>query len=364
VTAAPVGQAEWAVPRERGWFGLVAAMAIAAGISSVAAWPPSLALPALGVQWLVPVPWFGTLVLVALAAAAVAAWARGGRWSPAVLSVVAVAVWLWRGTPPGPVGALATGWALLVAAAFGVGCLQESATPFLSRALPAVALAGLLGLVGVERTEGGVAGVARLHEQTVAMARDARLAAWSSRRSSPAWRAVVERVPAVGVLGDRVALGLAEAPSLTPLLPALLVLETLAALALAWALWHRLARVRLGPPLAALSEFRVADQLVWGLVAGATCVLLPSLSGWRVAGVNLMVVVGALFALRGLGVFLWWLPDRWAMIPLVVLLVSVSLLGPVLVLATLAALALGLGLGDTWWDFRGAPRAWPPAPHP
>lgn len=368
MTSATDGRAGSAAPRERGWRRLVLAVAAAAAVSAVSAWPPSLALVALGVYWLLPVSSFGALVLVGVAACAVAAWARGGRLSPAVLASVAVAVWVWRGAPAGPMGALTTGWALLAAGAFGVWCLRESATPYLGRALPALAMTVALALVGlVWATTGrpdGLAGVARAHDQQFVVARDALLTAWTSRQSASDWRAVVERVPAVGELAERAAAGLATAKPLTAVVPALLVLETLAALALAWALWHRLARTRLGPPLAPLAQFRFNDQLVWGLVVGATLVLLPSLDGWRGAGVNLVVVFGALFALRGLGVALWWLPDRWAIVPLLLLVVSVPLLGPVLVLATAAVLALGLGLGDTWRDFRRSSRTWRPEARP
>ena len=187
---------------------------------------------------------------------------------------------------------------------------------------------------------------------------------WEARRTGPAWRALAERVPPVARSAEAVAEFMAAAPSPTPLIPALLVLETLVALALAWATWHRLARHRLGPPLAPVSQFRFSDQLVWGLVVGTTLVLLPTLSAWRTIGVNLLVVFGALYALRGLGVLLWWIPDRWAVLPLLLLLVCIPLLGPVQVLATVAVLALGLGLGDTWRDFRRTARPLRPESRP
>ncbi|MCU0616368.1 MAG: YybS family protein [Gemmatimonadaceae bacterium] len=368
MTAATEERLDAHTMREHGWRRLVLAVAAAAAVSVVSTWPPSLALIALGVHWLLPIASFGALVLMAVAACAVAAWGRGGRVLPALLAIVAVSLWLWRGAPAGPMGALTTGWSLLVAAAFGVMCLREGPVSFVQRALPAVALAAGLGLVGVVWAStgkpDGLGGVARAYEQSFVAKRDGLLTAWTARRSAPDWRAVVERVPAVGEVADRSAAGLANASPLTSLLPALLVLESLAALTLAWAIWHRLARARLGPPLARLSQFRFNDQLIWGLVVGATLVLLPSLDGWRGAGVNLVVVFGALFALRGLGVLLWWLPDRYAPVPLLVLVVCIPLLGPVLVLATVAVLALGLGLGDTWRDFRRTSRTWRPEARP
>ena len=66
--------------------------------------------------------------------------------------------------------------------------------------------------------------------------------------------------------------------------PALLALQSLAALALAWATYHRLGRARLGAPLEPLREFRFNDQLVWGLIVGLTIVLLPTLTPLRDLG--------------------------------------------------------------------------------
>ena len=57
------------------------------------------------------------------------------------------------------------------------------------------------------------------------------------------------------------------------LLPALLALESLAALALGWAAYRRLSPVQIGPPLSPLIDFTFNDQLVWGLAVGATLCL-------------------------------------------------------------------------------------------
>ena len=128
------------------------------------------------------------------------------------------------------------------------------------------------------------------------------------------------------------------------LFPALLALESLAALALAWAVYHRLGRVRLGPPLAPLKEFRFSDQLVWGLVAGMLLVV-TGVAPLGALGGNLLLFFGVLYALRGLGVVLWFLaPGR---------LVMALLIGfAVLFWLVLGVLALGVGVGDTWLDWR------------
>jgi hypothetical protein len=169
----------------------------------------------------------------------------------------------------------------------------------------------------------------------------------------PAYRDVTDRAPEVADRGAAWAARLAALPPLAAgLAPALLALESLAALALAWALYHRLARTRIGPPHGALRDFRFNDQLVWGLVVGATFVLLPTLRALRPVGANLLVFFGALYALRGLGVLRWLAPDRvWAGAALGLALL-VPVLGAPLVVGAVAGIALAIGLADGWSDWR------------
>jgi hypothetical protein len=140
------------------------------------------------------------------------------------------------------------------------------------------------------------------------------------------------------------------------LFPSLLALESLAALALAWSVYHRLSRARIGAPLAPLREFRFNDQLVWGLIVGLTTVFLPTLQNFRGLGRNLLVFFSALYAVRGLGVLAWFLAPGalaaglavgFAMLLLPIIQV-VAAFGFMLLLIT----AFGLGLGDTWADWR------------
>jgi hypothetical protein len=366
VTAGPEARPVASAPRERGWRRLVLGLAAATALTATAAWPPSLALLQVAVWWLVPVPSVLSLLFAGLVACAIAAWARGGRVLTAVTAVSMLVVWLVRQ----PVGDLLDrvhmGWALLVTATFGWWAMAVDPRPFLARALPAVGVAGLVALLVLTSAPEGfdLSAVGARAEERFLRQRDASVEAWQKRLTEPRWVSVSTRAPAVRRLADRVAGGMATLTPPTPVLPALFVLETLAVLALAWGTWHRVSRVRLGPPLAAWSAFRFSDQLVWGLVAGATLVLLPSLDGWRDVGVNLVVVFGALHIVRGLGVLVWWLPERWWAAVLVLLVAGIPLLGPVLVLATVAVLALGLGLGDTWRDFRRTTRSWRAASRP
>ncbi len=145
--------------------------------------------------------------------------------------------------------------------------------------------------------------------------------------------------------------GVSPSPLLS-ITPALLALESLLALALGWAAYHRLTRVRIGPPLGALRDLRFNDQLVWGLIVGVTVVLLPTLAEWRTVGANLLCFFGTLYALRGAGVLSWLVPNRFAVPAIIGLAVLVPILGPLWVLAATLTLTFGLGLGDTWRDFR------------
>ena len=322
-------------PRERGWRRL---------------------LPALIAFLIVPlvplfravVPVEQTLVLLTpgMAVCAVIGWWAGGRATLAIIWV-ALAAWM-LSTPLAGAGAydpLARGWAAILAASFGVVCVLGMHRSFFVRALSATALAFAIALTIVlfSPTAAGRLGQSMRGEFTRRV--DASFTGWSTLSQTPEWREFAEKNPSMAswtVEGER---QLRVLPRYTvPLVPALLALESIAALALAWGLFHRVSRVRIGPPLAPLREFRFNDQLIWGLVAGITAVLLPSLSGFRGAGLNLLVFFGALYALRGFGVLTWFLaPGR---------LVTVLLIGfALLAWPIMGVFALGLGLGDTWLDW-------------
>jgi len=69
-----------------------------------------------------------------------------------------------------------------------------------------------------------------------------------------------------------------------------------------WAWYHRLAVRPLGTPPAPFRTFVFSDQLVWGWVAAAGLVLIPVPEPWRLLGANLLLVLGVLYAARGLAV--------------------------------------------------------------
>ncbi len=136
---------------------------------------------------------------------------------------------------------------------------------------------------------------------------------------------------------------------LSGFLPGLVLLQSLAALALAWALYHRLAREPRSEPLGQLAGFRFNDHLIWGVALSLVVVLLPRLGGARPLGGNLLLFFGGLYLVRGVAVLAAVAVATGftgALAYLIVLLLTLFLM-PVVALA-----ALALGLTDTLVDWR------------
>jgi hypothetical protein len=338
---------------ERGWWRLLLALAA------------FLLVPALPqFRALLPIEHTMILLVPALAACCLVGWWAGGRLLLAAIWVgLAVLVAVQTPAAPSVHYNLARGWSLLLAGAFGLVCLFGARRPFFPRALTALTVALVLAFAmsaagpmnGGQLREAISAEFGRRNAETMAAMRQI-----LTQYSGP-WRRLVSRVPRAGELPqqtERQLRALSDAGA--QVFPALLALESLGALAFAWAAYHRLSRTRLGSPLAPLKEFRFNDQLVWGLIVGLTIVFLPTLSGFRPAGSNLLVFFGALYALRGLGVLAWFLAPGALVGGLTVgfamLLWPVLNVVAVLGFTLLLIAALGLGLGDTWADWRRRPR--------
>lgn len=330
-------------PREQGWKQVLLALAA------------FLLLPMMPVlRAIVPIEQTSLLLVPALAACTLVGWLAGGRGALAIIWT-ALSLWVLTQSPEGA-GAtyhdLARGWGLFSAAAFGLVCIFGTGRAFLSRGLAAVALAITLGLVLVGTGVVDPMSTARALAEQYAARNTQTVDAWQQMVSQYAleWERLVASVPAAGALSVDLDGALGQMSSLALLVfPALLALESLAALALAWALYHRLSRARIGAPLAPLREFRFNDQLVWGLIVGFAVVFLPTLAGLRGAGLNLLVFFGALYALRGLGIIAFFATPLGSLATTLAFIFAM-LVWPIF--AVLAALALGLGLGDTWLDWR------------
>lgn len=305
------------------------------------------------------------LFVPSMAACSLVGWWAGGRASAAVLWVGLAFFLAGPRVPATEVyGNLLRGWTLLLAGSFGLVCLLGGSRSFFTKALFAVggafALALGMSLIGPvtlsHATQAVVADFARRNDESLTFLNT------TISNSGAQWTEWTTKVPSLATLPADVAESLSALSSAGRMVfPALLALESVAALALAWATYHRLSRRRLGAPLAPLREFRFNDQLVWGLIVGLVILLLPTLAGIRGLGLNLIVFFGALYAIRGLGVLAWFMKPGALAVILVVgfVMLLAPLLNVIAVLGflTLGITALGLGVGDTWADWRRRARS-------
>jgi hypothetical protein len=355
-----------APPRKRSWWRLALGLV------------PFLAVP-LVPQLRVIFPIEQTLILVAgaLAACMVVGWTAGGKLSHAMIWLaVAGALLAWPSlssvahsaslerTLAASAGtgywSLARGWTLLVAASFGIVGLFTAGQPFIARALATLAVSTGVGFILILLSPGGPT---RIHG-TMAVEYTRRnaesIAQIHEGAATAPWKDQVNNSPTLQRLNEMTEQNLLAIPQWSSILvPAILALETLAALALAWALYHRLSPVPLGSPLGRLQEFRFNDQLVWGVAVGASIYLLPAFAEAKNAGLNIFAFFGSLYVLRGLGILGWMSRGRKGR--LIVALVSSFFFAVVLAdslgflispIFPIALLAFALGLGDTWLDWR------------
>jgi hypothetical protein len=295
-----------------------------------------------------------TLVLLvpAVAACAIVGWKVGGRAALAIVWLVFAGWILFQpaGSPGTPYDQMARGWAILLAASFGLVSLWNAALPFFVRALSAVGIATAVGFMIALSSPSGVARFQHAAESELNKRASASLERIEAGRDTPQWRELAAKAPWLDAMQDENETVIRALPEhAAGLLPALLALESLAALALAWGIYQRLSPIKIGPPLSPLTEFRFNDQLVWGVAVGATLCLLPTFADGRNAGFNLLAFFGVLYLLRGLGVLAWITKGRYLILGIL------SLIPPFGVM--LGVLALALGLGDTWLDLRRRAKA-------
>jgi hypothetical protein len=138
----------------------------------------------------------------------------------------------------------------------------------------------------------------------------------------------------------------AMADTVSILYPGLLALAAIAGLRLAWAWYHRIADRPVGAPPAPFSAFGFSDQLVWGWVIGLATALAPEPASIRLIGANILLVWSALYATRGLAVFVAGARRTPKSVLTVLAFVTVILLPFVVCGLTM------VGLADTWLDFR------------
>jgi len=292
------------------------------------------------------------LLVPVIAACSVVGWKLGGRAALAVIWL-AVSVWILlqpAGSPGTPYDQMARGWAVLLAASFGLVSLWSVTSPFFVRALAAVGLATGVGFLIALSSPSGIARFQHAAGEEFTRRVSNTVEKIQQSMDTPEWKQLAAKVPSLDTWNDESEAAMRSIPDHTAsLLPALLALESLAALALGWGIFQRLSPVKIGPRLSPLTEFRFNDQLVWGVAVGATLCLLPAFAEGRNAGLNLLVFFGVLYLIRGLGVLAWIARGRYAVIVILSLIPQVCIM--------LGVLALALGLGDTWLDLRRRARA-------
>jgi hypothetical protein len=278
--------------------------------------------------------------------AALGWWNGGGAW----LAVVAVILgWYAVTAPVGPgpdsYRSLVHGWTLLVAASFGLASLLTPGDRFLVRGLSAIGIASVVAFTVAVATPDGVASVRSVMKTEFARRTDETIGALNEASASPMMRWAVQRNPGLDSVIASNEADLRMVSDRSPrTVPAFVALESLLALALGWVIYHRIAARDLGPRLGSVKDFRFNDQLVWGMAVGATIYFLPVFADGRDAGLNLLVFFGALYLLRGIGVLSFMTRSRWIATVLIVMTVFVPML--------LGAVALAIGVGDTWMDWR------------
>jgi hypothetical protein len=286
---------------------------------------------------------FDAVPLVALPLAVLLmALPTGDRWkwigAGAIVWLVAVML------PGGSLGVLGRGWSLLLASAFLIATLARPGWGVFPRAIAALGCTFAAGVVYLLLT-GSAAEVdwmVREHYQSVSTLAVGDLAA---RAPESGW------VQELSAATDRMS------TIQWRLFPALLALQSLAALALAsW--WVARLKGQANGPLGVkpLREFRFGDQLVWVLVIGLVLLLVPGSDLSSRIGQNAVLFMVCLYALRGVGVFLYLIGRAPSWFAVVFGTFAAIFLYPLVLTA-----AVLVGLGDTWLDVRGraalAPRA-------
>jgi hypothetical protein len=276
-----------------------------------------------------PVP----LVLLPFALLLAALRPIGARWV-----AIGAAVWLLGAvTAVGPVGTMALAWASVLGTAFVGATMVVPAWSAFARMAVSVATATGALFAGLQATGRWAMVDDRMRAHFEASSA-ALLEYFQARAPDAAW------VAQLGNAAPRVA----ELQWM--LFPAVLSLQSLAALALAWWWFVRLRGAEGGwSPQHRIRDFRFDDQLVWLMIGGLALVVLP-LAGWADRlGWNLLAVMASLSVLRGIAVLLFWA----AGLPrVVVVLAGVFTLAFGLVPFFLT-LAFVVGVGDTWLDVRG-----------
>ncbi|MFN2572771.1 MAG: hypothetical protein ABR537_14370 [Gemmatimonadales bacterium] len=255
------------------------------------------------------------------------------RWAQplaGLIGAMSLALLVVTGGSHSRLAALTSAYIVLVTAAFVAAVLLQPA-PLLRQALRAMVAGMLATAVLIQIVWGSDAWGSLAWEVT--------------RGASITMRSVVEVAPDSFAVYEP----LVRFASLT--WPGMLALQTLAGLAIARHLCLRIATPAWAAPLSRFKDFCMGDMWVWGIVAWLGVLILPVSSALHVAGTNLGLVAGALYALRGAAIVATFAEAF-----------GVSTVALVIAAAAAAALAVPLlfvlpglctlGITDTWYQYR------------
>ena len=294
-------------------------------------WRLSLALIAF-VLWAHP-------SLVGLPFAALVILAPGERtgWSQPLAGLagaMSAALLVLTGGTGGRLAAVTSTYIVLVTAAFVSLALLQPA-PILRQALRALVAGGLATAVLIQAVWGPDAWGALAWEAT--------------RGAGLTMRAIVTIAPNTFAIYEP----MVRFVSLT--WPGMLVLQTLAGLALAWQLHLRLAPAAWGEeapaPRPRFRDFRMGDGWVWGIVAWLGVLILPVSSVLQVAGANVGLVAGTLYVLRGAAIVVAFAEAFGISVVALVIAAGAAAALAVPLLFVLPGLCT-LGITDTWYQYR------------
>ena len=252
------------------------------------------------------------------------------EWLPALaVGVTSIALLV------APAGDLLTGlvraYIVLATAAFLAVTLAVRANGVFGRALWSSLAAGIAALA-LARVLGGATAWQALHWE-------------ATRQASGTMRFLVELEPQLFVAFEPVVRFVSDT------IPATLTLQSIAGLALAWQ-WHRrVARRPFGPGLGPFREFRFGDHWVWAIIVALVGWITPVVAGLKLAALNLLVVLGGLYLVRGIAIVVAC-AAAFGIAPAALVIgavVAAALAVPLLLL--LPGLAT-LGITDTWLEFR------------
>ncbi|HEX6053134.1 MAG TPA: hypothetical protein VFZ21_27890, partial [Gemmatimonadaceae bacterium] len=235
-------------PVERGWGKLILALL---AFFLLPFW--------LHVRAFVPVERTMLLYVPALAACTLVGWWAGGR---VFLALVWVGMAVLLATQPAISNEsfynLARGWSLLLAGSFGLVCLFGTTGPFFPKALVALGLSLVLALVMSSFGPVSAADAKKAVAEELSRRNGQTMAAVNGliERDPENWRRLTNAFPWLAGWPARIEGDVKTySDGGAAVFPAVLALQSLAALALAWATYHRLGRARLGPPLGRLGDF-------------------------------------------------------------------------------------------------------------